>query len=104
MTEAVSIDGQSVEAYKSPLQQELAHVSAGMRRRERKSYIFLAMLVVVAGAAVAAGVVADSEVFWGVAGTVFLMATAGIVAYAASGLGIFAEMVELLSRNPPPAD
>ena len=104
MAEAFSVDVQPPEAYKSPLQQELARVSAGMRRRERKSYIFLAMLAAVAGAAVGAGVVADSEVFWGVAGTVFLMAAAGIVAYAASGLGIFAEMVELLSRNPPPAD
>jgi hypothetical protein len=78
---------------------DLAYISKGMRRRERKSYVFLALLVGVAVGAVGAGLVADSEAFWAAAGSVVVMASAGIVAYAASGLGVFAEMIDLIRRQ-----
>jgi hypothetical protein len=92
---------EALETFPSPLQTELAYVGLSARRRERRSYLFLGLLVGVGAAAVGAGVVADSDIFWGVAGGAFFMAAAGIVAYAASSLGIFAEMLELIRRNPP---
>ena len=78
---------------------ELDTVARSARERERRSWVFLGMLALVGVAAVGAGVVADSEVFWAVSGSVFFMAAAGIVAYAASSLGVTADLLDLIARN-----
>ena len=53
------------------------------------------MLGFVAGAAVALGVLVASPIFWVAAGSVFFLASAGIIAWAAKQLGIVAELLEL---------
>jgi hypothetical protein len=87
---------------------DLAVVSGQARSRERKSYVFLVILVVVAVGAVAAGMIVDNTVFWATAGSVFFMACAGIVVYAAEGLGLTAQLLDMiqghvLSRASVPA-
>jgi hypothetical protein len=66
---------------------------------QRRTLRFLAILVVVAGIAVAAGILADNTAFWGAAGTVFLLATAALVFYAAKGIGVLSEVLEVARKR-----
>ena len=75
---------------------ELGRAANQARERGYRTYALLALLAAVAAAAVVAGAAVDNPIFWAVAATVFFMAMAGLVAYAAKGLGIFAEMAELI--------
>jgi hypothetical protein len=56
----------------------------------------MAVLALVAIGAVIAGVVADSVLFWGAAGFVFVVASTALVAYVARELGVFPEVRRLL--------
>jgi hypothetical protein len=80
---------------------DIDYVAEEARRRERKTYVFLAILVAVAIAAVGAGVVADNNVFWAITGSVFFMSCAGLVAYAATGLGVVAAMLDIIRFAAP---
>jgi hypothetical protein len=53
----------------------------------------------VAAAAVVLGGFLDSEEFWASAGSVFFLACAAIISYAAKGLGVAAEMADLLRAH-----
>ena len=52
--------------------------------------------VAVAGGAAGAGAAIDEPGFWVASGSLFFMASAGLVAWDAKGLGIAAELIELL--------
>jgi hypothetical protein len=56
----------------------------------------LLVLLSVAAGAFAAGAIADNAIFWGAAAGVFLMATAGLVAWAVTGLKILPQTRQLL--------
>jgi hypothetical protein len=84
-----------------PQPPDIAYVAHEARKRERKTYVFLGILIAVAVAAVGAGVVADNNVFWAIAGSVFFMSCAGLVAYAATGLGIVAAMLDIIRYTSP---
>lgn len=64
-------------------------------RAQARTFAGLGGLVGVAGLAVAGGVIASNPIFWAAAGSVFFLASAGLSAWAAKQLGIFAEMAEL---------
>jgi hypothetical protein len=49
----------------------------------------------VATGAVVAGVLVANPIFWGVAGSVFFLASAGLVAWAAKELGVLAATIDL---------
>jgi hypothetical protein len=74
---------------------------AGMKARGRQyqSLLLLGLLISL-GALVAGSVysdrLADSQVFWAIAGTVFFMSCAAIIIFAAAALGAFAEMMQLV--------
>jgi hypothetical protein len=74
---------------------------AGMKARGRQvqSLLFLGFLIsvvaVVAGWMYPARLAANM-VFWAIAGTVFFMTCAAIIIFAATALGAFAEMIQLI--------
>jgi hypothetical protein len=68
--------------------QELSRTARETRNASYRSIISLVVLTVVAAGAVIAGVIAHSEGFWSGAGTIFYLALAAVVAYAANHLGI----------------
>jgi hypothetical protein len=78
------------------VEQQLVVVSEKARGRQVHSYVLLGILMVVAAASVYAGLLVDNTIFWAIAGTVFFMSCAGIIAFAATGLGAFAQMIELI--------
>lgn len=80
----------------------LGQAAHAARRREYKTWAMLGLLGATAGGALAAGVYADNTVFWAVVAAVFFMSAAGVIAYAAHGLGIFAELAELVSLRLRP--
>jgi hypothetical protein len=75
--------------------QELSTIVHRAREREYQTYAALGVLAAVAGGSVAAGVFVASPIFWGVAGSVFFLASAGLVAWAAKQLGVLAATVDL---------
>jgi hypothetical protein len=85
----------------------LLKLSTEARQRFSRTFGFLGVLGGVAAIAVVAGRLANSSAFWAAAGSVFFVACAGLVAYAAKGLGIAAETADLLrgrqvSSEPAP--
>ncbi len=58
----------------------------------------LGLLIAIAVASLVAGMLAKSDVFWAASALAFGAAFCGLVAYAAKGLGVFAETAQLLSR------
>jgi hypothetical protein len=75
---------------------ELGRIARGAHRREYRTYALLGMLAGIGGGAVAAGAWVDNTIFWAVAASIFFLSMAALVAYAATGLGVFAEMLELV--------
>jgi hypothetical protein len=74
---------------------------AGMkaRRRQYQSLLLFGLLIPVA--VLVAGLLysdrlVDNQVLWAIAGTVFFMSYAAIVIFAATSLGAFAEMIQLI--------
>lgn len=69
------------------------------RGRQYQSLLLLGLLISVAAlvaGSVYSGRLADDRVFWAIAGTVFFMSCAAIIIFAASALGAFAEMMQLI--------
>jgi hypothetical protein len=82
---------------------------AGMkaRRRQNQSLVLFGLLIPVA--VLVAGLLyserlADNLVLWAIAGTVFFMSYAAIVIFAATSLGAFAEMIQLIRTQFQPAE
>jgi hypothetical protein len=89
-------DDKAVRVTEEDVKSDLGRIARQARERQYRSYALLGILAAVAGGSVAAGAYVDNPVFWGAAGSVFFMASAGLVAYAAQGLGIFSEALELI--------
>jgi hypothetical protein len=85
---------------------QLETVSQGARRQQQTTYLFLGLLVVIVVGAGVAGVLIESNVFWGVAGGAVFTACACLIAYTGTRMGIFGQMVDLVRLNlerPPNA-
>lgn len=67
------------------------------RQTQYKTISSLGALVGVAGVALGAGLFVDNVVFWFGAVSIFFLACAAIVAWAAKSLGVFAELAELFA-------
>ena len=74
----------------------LLRLSTDSRQRFYRTFSLLGVLGGIAAVAVFAGQAANSDVLWASAGSVFLLACAGLVAYATKGLGIAAETADIL--------
>jgi hypothetical protein len=79
--------------------EQLGMAGTKARRRQYQSLLLFGLLIPVA--VLVAGLLysnrlVDSLVLWAVAGTVFFMSYAAIVIFAATSLGAFAEMIQLI--------
>lgn len=79
--------------------EQLSMAGTKARRRQYQSLLLFGLLIPVA--VLVAGLLysnrlVDSPVLWAVAGTVFFMSYAAIVIFAATSLGAFAEMIQLI--------
>jgi hypothetical protein len=79
--------------------EQLSMAGTKARRRQYQSLLLFGLLIPVA--VLVAGLLysnrlVDSLVLWAVAGTVFFMSYAAIVIFAATSLGAFAEMIQLI--------
>jgi hypothetical protein len=81
------------------VEKQLDTVHKSARGREIHTFILLGILVAVAAASVYAGRLVDNTIFWAVSGTIFFMASVGLIAFAATGLGTFTQMVELIKMQ-----
>jgi hypothetical protein len=77
----------------------LLRLSADARQRFYRTFSLLGVLGGVAAIAVVAGRLANNSTFWAAAGSVFFLACAALVAYAAKGLGVAAETADLLRAH-----
>jgi ABC-type multidrug transport system fused ATPase/permease subunit len=69
------------------------------RRRQYQSLLFFGLLIPVAALVAGllySGNLADNVALWATAGTVFFMSYAAIIFFAATSLGAFAEMIQLI--------
>jgi hypothetical protein len=78
------------------ISRKLVKVVLEARAPEHKVLAFLGLLAAVGGGAVAAGAAVDNPNFGSRCSAGLLLAMAGLCAYAAEALGIFAEMVALI--------
>jgi len=79
--------------------EQLSMAGTRARRRQYQSLLLFGLLIPVA--VLVAGLLysnrlVDSWVSWAIAGTVFFMSYAAIVIFAATSLGAFAEMIQLI--------
>ena len=79
--------------------EQLSMAGTKARRRQYQSLLLFGLLIPVA--VLVAGLLysnrlVDNLVLWAVAGTVFFMSYAAIVIFAATSLGAFAEMIQLI--------
>jgi hypothetical protein len=89
------------------IEEGLGEISRKSHSARSTTFAGLGVLVGIAGIAVAAGVIASNPVFWAAAGSVFVLASTGLVAWAAKQLGIVGDLAELLrakARDVPTGD
>ena len=82
-----SPDGQTFEDRVSLVARQLGAASRETREAEQRSWLALFGLTAIAIGAVAAGVIAKSPEFWTAVGSVFYLALAVVITYAAGKLG-----------------
>lgn len=89
------------------IDEQLRIAAMKARRRQQQSLLLFGLLIPVA--VLVAGLLyserlADNQVLWAIAGTVFFMSYAAIVIFATTSLGAFAEMVQLIRTQFHPAE
>lgn len=84
---------------RSSLAADLGTAAREARESRKRVLEGLALLLLLAVGAVAAGLVVDKDAFWVAAAPVFGAAGTGLVAYGGKRLGVFAETAQLLGRR-----
>lgn len=81
------------------LADQLATLGRDARRQQRATHLLLVLLLLTAAGAAVVGIVADSNVIWGIAGGAVSAACVALIAYAGTRLGVFGQMVNLVRLN-----